>query len=463
MNWMIERAFIVVLLLSISGFVFCAIFLPFEKIAYKWTSARTMVYVNTIALFSFIIPLYFAVSIGDGSEKAFIDSNLLIPQDVSGYNSIVYNVREQIHMEYFGIIWLIGVIGFFIYYVWKYVSLLYAVKKSMFYVEDDLWYEKFCKIKNSNRVSNVSLIGSCNISTPCTIGLRKRYIVIPAYMIAFFDEEEIGFILEHEFYHVKHRDWLRKFLVLFLNCLNWFNPLYYFLMKNLSEWTEAACDEDVTKNYTKGQKRKYCELIIKVLEMEQSRSKGAYFSVGFVGLEIKNYKGRMVKIIKKCSMNSRLGKVTITTLAIMAMFCGNASAKELDGSVNMLFSGNVEFVKAGELEEVNADDIQLEGDFGSNTNVNRENLVEFELHNTNDITYEIIYDGNAVDVPEQGQVQVEPNHVHNLVNITLKEHKKKSDGSCVTTYYEGQKCISCGLTWKGDVINTVTMAKCIHY
>ena len=146
----------------------------------------------------------------------------------------------------------------------------------------------------------------------------------------------------------------------------------------------------------------------------------------------------------------------------MAMFCGNASAKELDGSVNMLFSRNVEFVKAGELEEVNADDIQMEGKFESNTNINRENLMEFELHNTKDITYEIIYHGDAADVPEQGQAQVEPRHIHKLVNITLKEHKKKSDGSCVTTYYEGQKCTSCGLTWKGDVINTVTMAKCTH-
>ncbi len=103
--------------------------------------------------------------------------------------------------------------------------------KSMFYVQDDLWHETFCKIKDSNQVSNVSLIGCYNISTPCTIGIRKRYIVIPAYMIAFFDEEEIGFILEHEFYHVKHRDLLRKLLVLFLNCLNWFNPLYYLFVK----------------------------------------------------------------------------------------------------------------------------------------------------------------------------------------------------------------------------------------
>lgn len=462
MNLMIERAFIVALLLSISGFVFCAIFLPFEKIAYKWTSARTMVYVNTIALFSFVTPLYFVVSLRDGSEKAFIQSDLLIHQDISRYDGFIYNVREQIHMEYLGTIWLIGVIGFFVYYVWKYASLLYAVKKSMFYVQDDLWHETFCKIKDSNQVSNVSLIGCCNISTPCTIGIRKRYIVIPAYMIAFFDEEEIGFILEHEFYHVKHRDLLRKLLVLFLNCLNWFNPLYYLLMKNLSEWTESACDEDVTKKYTKGQKRKYCELIIKVLELEQARSKGTFFSIGFVGLEIKNYKWRMIKIMKKCSMNSRLGKVTVATIAMVAMFCGNASAKELDVPVNMLFSKNVEFVKAGELEEVVADDIQTEGNFEGHTHINKDSLVEFELCNTDDTTYEIIYQGEVADMPEQVQAQVEPRHAHKLVDITLKEHKKKSNGSCVTTYYEGQKCSTCGTIWKGDVIRTVTDAKCTH-
>ena len=95
-------------------------------------------------------------------------------------------------------------------------------------------------------------------------------------------------------------------------------------------------------------------------------------------------------------------------------------------------------------------------------NINKDSLVEFELCNTDDITYEIIYQGEVADVPEQVQAQVEPRHAHKLVDITLKEHKKKSNGSCVTTYYEGQKCSTCGTVWKGDVINTVTMAKCTH-
>jgi len=459
MNLMIERAFIAALLLSISGFVFCAIFLPFEKLAYKWTSAKIMVYVNTIALFSFVTPLYFVVSLRDGSEKAFLESDLLVYQDIGGYNSFVCNVRKQIYMEHLGMIWLIGVIGFSLHYVWKYVKLLYAVRKCVFYVQDDLWYRKFCAIKNSNQISNVNLVGCCNISTPCTIGVRKKYIVIPAHMIAFFDEEEIGFILEHEFYHVMYQDLLRKLLMLLLNCLNWFNPLYYFLRKNLSEWTEAACDEKVTKNFTKGQKRKYCELIIKVLELEQTRNKGALFSIGFVGLNIKNYKRRMTKIMKKSGMNSKLGKVTVVSVAMLSMFCGNVAAKEADIPVNMMFSKNIEIVETGEFEEVDASEIM--DNFDSQTD-SFANMSEFVPCDTNDTIYEIIYNGEVTFVSDLEQEQIEPQHVHNIVEITLKEHKKNSDGSCKTTYYAGKKCTVCGATWKGDVIRTIIETKCPH-
>lgn len=357
MNLMIERAFIAALLLSVSGFVFCAIFLPLEKLAYRWTSARTMAAINTIALFSFVIPLYFVVSMKDGSEKAFCQMNLLVYQDIGGYDGFVYSVRNRIHMEYLGIIWLIGVMACFLYYVWNYIRLLRAVRKSMFSVQDDIWYGIFREIRDRNRISDVSLVGCCNIATPCTIGVRKRYIVIPAYMLAGFDTEEIRFLLEHECYHVVHRDLLRKLVVLLLHCLNWFNPLYYFLRKNLSEWTEAACDEEVTKNFTKGQKRKYCELMIKVLELEQSRYEGAFCGVGFIGSNFNSYKSRMIKILKRNGRNSKVGRMAVIAFAMLTMLFGNAIAKEADAPVNKLFSRNVEFVEGGQFEVVKVDKI----------------------------------------------------------------------------------------------------------
>ena len=437
MNLMIERAFIMALLLSISGFIFCAIYLPFEKLAYKLTSAKTMVFVNTLALFSFITPLYFAVSIRDGSESAFTRSDMLIYQDVGGYEGFVCNVRSHIHLEeYLGVIWLIGAVIFLIYYVWRYVRLVYFARKSIFRISDDLWYEKFSVLKDDKKVANVRLVGSCNISTLCTIGVKNRFIVIPSYIINSFDEEEVGFILEHEFYHVMHQDLLRRLLMLILNCLNWFNPLYYFLRNNLSEWMEAACDEEVTKNFTKTQRRKYCQLMIKALELEESRTKGEILSVSFAGLDLKNYKRRMTKIMKKNGTGGMLGKVTVATVAMMSMFCGNAVAKEADVPVNMMFSKNVEIVETGEFEEVDDSEIMDNLDFQTDSFAN---MSEFVPCDTNDTTYEIIYNGKVTFVSDLGQGQIEPQHVHNIVDITLKEHKKNSDGSCKTTYYAGRK------------------------
>ena len=260
-------------------------------------------------------------------------------------------------MEYLTTIWLIGGIGFFLYYAWSYIRLLRAVKKSMFTVQDDIWYGIFSEIKDRSRISDVSLVGCCNIATPCTIGIRKKYIAIPAYMLASFDAEEIRFILSHEWYHVVHRDLLRKLLVLLLNCLNWFNPLYYLLRKNLSEWTEAACDEEVTKDFTKGQRRKYCELMIKILELEQSRYEGALCSVGFIGSDLNSYKSRMIKIMRREGRNSKVGRMAVLAAALVTMLFGNMVAKEMDVPVNILFSRNVEFVEKGQFEVVHADDI----------------------------------------------------------------------------------------------------------
>lgn len=299
-------------LMSISGFVFCAIFLPFERYARKLVSPKAMVKANTVALLSFVIPFYFVISIKDGTEVALINGELLVFQDAGGYDSFVCNVREHIHMEYLGFIWLIGVFAILLYYLWKYLRLLNVVKKQSFYICDDFWSVKFSEIKNEKKVSDVFLVGCCGISTPCTVGIRKKYIVIPSYMINAFEKEEVEFILQHEFYHILNDDPLRNSLILILSCLNWFNPLYHFLRKNLSEWTEIACDGEVTKDCSKEQRRQYCELIIKVLSLEDDKSEKEGFVVNFIGM--KNYKRRIMEIMKQKKTSSMVGRVFVTSL-----------------------------------------------------------------------------------------------------------------------------------------------------
>ena len=461
MSLMIDRAFVAVLLLAISGFVFCAVFLPFEKYAYKHSSAKMMVFANTAALFAFVIPFYFIVSVKDGSEKEFINSNLLIYEDENSYGGLVSYVREFRLVEYLGTIWIIGMILFLLYYFFRYVCFRRNVTKNMFLINDDIWFERFKRLKNENKVFYVNLIGSCNISTPCTIGVKNIWIVIPSYMINSFDEEEIDFILQHEFYHVTHRDLPRKVLMTVLNCLNWFNPLYYVLRERLSEWMEVACDEAVTKDFNKGQRMKYCQLILKILELERSRKEEIRFSVGFAGFDVKNYKRRMTKIMKRNQVNSFWGKVTVASVVLVSMISGNVVAKAADVPVNQMFSRNTEVVTTEEVEVIESEDVFMEEEYGYIEYESSGKFVELNISDLTDVTYEIIYKDGSVeklaDTP-----QAEERHAHTLVDVTIKEHKKASDGSCTTTYYDGSKCSSCGATWKGDVIKTVTENPCMH-
>ena len=51
---------------------------------------------------------------------------------------------------------------------------------------------------------------------------------------------------------------------------------------------------------------------------------------------------------------------------------------------------------------------------------------------------------------------------HNYIDGTLSRHTKKSDGSCITKFYDSQRCTNCGQLIVGELINTETYTKCPH-
>ena len=463
MELIVNRIFVCVLLLSISGFISSSIYLILEKNLYKLTSAKFMVFTNTVVLFSFVIPFYYLVSIMDGSEGSFIDYDLVVFEGQNAYNNIVAGVRDIfLHIEYIDDIWFIGVLIFIAMKILMYLYTVTRIKQTSFIIQSDVWVSAFEKIMGKYTKQNVLLMGSNKTTNPFTVGILHQYIVIPAIMINALDEEEIEFVLNHECYHASQNDVGRKVLMIVLNCLNWFNPLFYFLKDNLSAWMEIACDEAVTERFDGRQKRKYAALIIKSLELENIRNKSHLYCVCYSGNNVKHYKRRIVEIMGEKKRNGLHGKVFVSALAVFSLTCSNVVAKAADIPVNMMFSNNVQVAKLGEFEEIQIDEMRTDLEFKGKNPSDLGNFVKFDVRDTEDTTYEIIYNDNIKNKVEQMQNQIEPQHVHKIVDITLKEHKKNSDGSCKTTYYEGRKCTVCGAIWKGDVINVVTMAKCTH-
>ena len=160
---------------------------------------------------------------------------------------------------------------------------------------------------------------------------------------------------------------------------------------------------------------------------------------------------------------SVLGKVLVSTLAFASIFTSSVFAKEVDYPVNQVFSENVSFEKADSLKKVADENYSVVSedniDFDS-IDFTTGNYKEFTGVNSDTISYKLIYsDGTTSD---DLSVEIEPNHLHNIVDVVLSEHIIYDDSSCKTTYYEGKECTVCGALWKGDVIRTVTYVECPH-
>ncbi len=56
------------------------------------------------------------------------------------------------------------------------------------------------------------------------------------------DEETLRVILGHEIVHIKHHDLFWKYLTVWIKRIHWFNPIIYFLNRDIYEWEEAYCD-----------------------------------------------------------------------------------------------------------------------------------------------------------------------------------------------------------------------------
>lgn len=153
------------------------------------------------------------------------------------------------------------------------------------------------------------------------------------------------------------------------------------------------------------------------------------------------------------------GKFFVSALAVFSLTCSNIVAKAADIPVNKLFSENISVVNEDETEflfSTKEFKTELVEDKIIESEKNFEK-VKYEINEN--VTYEFIFENEIVDVMEHN---IEPNHMHTIVDGVLKVHKKHSDGSCTTTYYEGRQCTGCGATWKGDVIKTVTENPCMH-
>lgn len=118
-----------------------------------------------------------------------------------------------------------------------------------------------CKQKMGVRQKMPVYISTC-ISTPFLKGIFYPRIVLPNLS---FNQEELHYIFTHELTHWKNHDAVLKCFTLTINAIHWFNPLAYFIRRDIDCFCEFNCDESVVISMNNDERRRYCELILGVL------------------------------------------------------------------------------------------------------------------------------------------------------------------------------------------------------
>ena len=111
----------------------------------------------------------------------------------------------------------------------------------------------------------ISVRVSKKITTPLTYGIFNPVMLLPK-STDWTNEHELGFILSHEFVHIRRFDALTKLVVTAVLCIHWFNPLVWIMYFLFNRDMEIACDEEVVKMIGQYYKGNYALTLINMVE-----------------------------------------------------------------------------------------------------------------------------------------------------------------------------------------------------
>lgn len=159
--------------------------------------------------------------------------------------------------------------------------------------------------------SNVRLAYSSAVRSPVLAGLWKPTIYLPMEKIANVD---MGMVIHHELIHLKRKDLWIKAITLAASSLHWFNPFVHLLRKDIHTWSELSCDEEVVKEMSYTERKRYGETILNV--MIGSRGMPVRFCASLSG-DGKQLKRRLTNMLNVKKLKKHT--IVMTAAAVIAI------------------------------------------------------------------------------------------------------------------------------------------------
>ena len=255
-------------------------------------------------------------------------------------------------------------------------------------------------------------------------------------------------MISHEIVHIKQRDIIWKMLMTLVQIIHWFNPVVWWLGKEMEQICEMVCDEIVVLHKTEEEKKQYARLLLKSSAVKEE---GGIWKISLSN-NGKRVKERMENIMERKKKNNRWNKYLSAAVVTMAVFLNSLTVFAYDDLQYQKVDGRQEDTTE-QIEKMLTSDSVFVPDGMEDEEVIFTEQMEYDWQFVDDV-------GNIYPVEMKESVMATCNHAY--VSGQLKYHNKKADGSCTIEYYNAKRCSKCGNITDQTYIMTVEYPMCIH-
>lgn len=126
----------------------------------------------------------------------------------------------------------------------------------------------------------VPVYWSPHADTPFLYGIWRPRIVLPSDMD--WEAESLRHALLHELTHCRRRDIALLTTSHLVQALHWFNPFVYLARRDIARYGELSCDERVVRAMGREERKRYGELLLRVMRQKADRRirLGTYSALG---------------------------------------------------------------------------------------------------------------------------------------------------------------------------------------
>ncbi len=287
------------------------------------------------------------------------------------------------------------------------------------------------------------------LKAPLSIGVIRPILLLPKQR---YSDEEGGFIYEHELLHIKNYDTLFKLLGVLAIGLNWYNPLVYWLIRELGKVSENVCDEQIALHCGEAKRKMYARLILEMVTVESGN--GFRYTAPF-GSSKENVKERISLMMRTRKLKAGV-RILAVCFTVVTGLAGSIPVLAYEKPI-IVWDQSGESVRHG----MPGEELFVEEGFKGSEDEMRRLFVNTEEVDIKELPAESYFQdlqGN-IYIDERRKEQRACSHTY--VNGTKQEHKKSGE-SCTVYVYNARKCSKCGNVLKDSLAQKVYYAICPH-